>query len=89
MRAGVWGVVAAFAGFGAAFPAVFRAAFYWLAAAIQRSSAENRAGFRQEAQERRADMQRSFDALCRHRHDGGGAAGLPESADWISVAEKL
>ena len=92
MSAEVWGVLAAFAGVGAAFLAVFVAAFFWLATAIQRSSAENRAEIRelrtelraeirQEAQERRADMQRFFDALYRHRHDGGGAAGLPESAD--------
>ena len=42
---------------------------------------ELRAEIRAEGQERRADMQRFFDALYRHRHEGGGAAGLPESAN--------
>lgn len=103
MSAEVWGVVVAFAGVGAAFLAVFVAAFFWLATAIQSNGRENReeirrlrednkaeirelrtelrAEIRAEGQERRADMQRFFDALYRHRHEGGGAASLPESAD--------
>ena len=83
MSAEVWGVVAAFAGVGAAFLAVFVGAFFWLVAAIQRGSNDNqteirelrtelRTEIRAEAQERRADMQRFFEALYRHRLDGGG-----------------
>ena len=67
MSAEVWGVVAAFAGVGAAFLAVFVGAFFWLVSAIQRSSqeiraemrelrTELRAEIRQEGQERRAEM---------------------------------
>ena len=99
MSAEVWGVVAAFAGVGAAFLAVFVAALSGLKTlktAIQRSSADNRAEMRelrtglraeiraklrQEAQERRADMQRFFDALYRHRHESGGSIYVPESGD--------
>ena len=40
--------------------------------------AELRAEIRAEGQERRADMQRFFDALYRHRHDGGGSIEAPE-----------
>ena len=92
MSTEVWGVVAAFAGVGAAFLAVFVAAFFWLVAAIQRSGAENRAEMRElrtelraeiraEGQERRADMQRFFDALYRHRHDQSDSMYVPADDD--------
>ncbi len=83
MSAEVWGVIAAFAGAWVALLAVGAAAFFWLLSAIQKSSQEVREEFRgelrelrseirAESQERRADTQRFFDALYRHRHDPGG-----------------
>ena len=77
MSAEVWGVVAAFAGVGAAFLAVFVAAFFWLVTAIQRSSQEIRADIRAEIRDLRADNQRLLEAMYRHRHDSGGAIYLP------------
>lgn len=88
MSAEVWGVVAAFAGVGAAFLAVFVAAFFWLVSAIQKGSAENRAEMRElrtdirtEIRDLRADNQRFFEALYRHRHDPEGMIYVPAGDD--------
>ena len=48
MSAEVWGVIAAFAGVGAAFLAVFVGAFFYLLSAIQRLGQDLRAEFREE-----------------------------------------
>ena len=81
MSAEVWGVVAAFAGVGAAFLAVFVAALFWVVTAIQRSSAEIRGEIRAEIRDLRVDNQRLFDALYRHRHDAGGMIYVPADDD--------
>ena len=88
MSAEVWGVIAAFAGVGTAFLAVFVGAFFWLATAIQRGSAENRAEMRElraelrsEIRDLRADSQRSYDALYRHKHEDDGAIYVPGDDD--------
>ena len=78
MSAEVWGVIAAFAGVGAAFLAVFVGAFFWLLNAIQKLGQEMRAEFREERRDRQAESQRLFDALYRHRHDSGGMIYLPD-----------
>ena len=57
MSAEVWGVVAAFAGVGAAFLAVFVAAFFWLLSAIQRLGQEIRAELREERRAQQAENQ--------------------------------
>ena len=57
MSAEVWGVVAAFAGVGAAFLAVFVAAFFWLLSAIQKLGQEIRAEFQEERRARQAERQ--------------------------------
>ena len=77
MSAEVWGVIAAFAGVGAAFLAVLVGAFFWLMSAIQKLGQEIRTEFREERRERQAESQRLFDSLYRHRHDPGGAIFVP------------
>lgn len=57
MSAEVWGVIAAFAGVGAAFLAVFVAAFFYLLSAIQRLGQDLRAEFREERRARQAENQ--------------------------------
>ena len=57
MSAEVWGVVAAFAGVGAAFLAVFVAAFFWLLSAIKRLGQEIRAELREERRAQQAENQ--------------------------------
>ena len=57
MSAEVWGVVAAFAGVGAAFLAVFVAAFFWLLSAIQKLGQDIRAEFQEERRTRQAERQ--------------------------------
>ncbi len=55
MSAEVWGVIAAFSGVGAAFLAVFVAAFFWLLSAIQKLGQEIRAELREERRAREED----------------------------------
>ena len=57
MSAEVWGVIAAFAGVGAAFMAVFVAAFFYLLSAIQRLGLEIRTELREERNSRQAELQ--------------------------------
>ena len=57
MSAEVWGVVAAFAGVGAAFMAVFVAAFFWLMSAIQKLGQEIRTEFQEERRARQVEFQ--------------------------------
>ena len=84
MSAEVWGVVAAFAGVGVAFLAVFVGAFFWLLNAIQKFGQEIRAEMRELRTELRADIrelqgdnQRFLEALYRHRHDSEGLIYVP------------
>ena len=81
MSAEVWGVVAAFAGVGAAFLAVFVAAFFWLLSAFHKLGQEIRTEFREERRERQAENQRLFDALYRHRHDQSDSMYVPADDD--------
>ena len=57
MSAEVWGVIAAFAGVGAAFLAVSVAAFFYLLSAIQRVGLEIRTELRDERNARQAEIQ--------------------------------
>ena len=57
MSAEVWGVVAAFAGVGAAFLAVFVTAFFWLLSAIQKLGQEIRTELREERRAQQAENQ--------------------------------
>ena len=57
MTAEVWGVIAAFAGVGAAFTAVFVAAFFYLLSAIQKLGQEIRSEFQEERRTRQAERQ--------------------------------
>ena len=57
MSAEVWGVIAAFAGVGAAFLAVFVAAFFYLLSAIQKLGQEIRAENQEERRQWRAENQ--------------------------------
>ena len=92
MSAEAWGVLAAFAGVGAAFLAVFVGAFFFLMSAIQKLGQEIRTEFREERRERQAESQeerrerqaesqRLFDALYRHRHDQSDSAYVPADDD--------
>ena len=56
MSAEVWGVVAAFAGVGAAFLAVFVGAFFYLLSAIQKFGQDIRAEMRELRTELRAEI---------------------------------
>lgn len=57
MSAEVWGVIAAFAGVGAAFLAVFVAAFFYLLSAIQKLGQDIRAEFQEERRQMQAENQ--------------------------------
>ena len=57
MSAEVWGVIAAFAGVGAAFLAVFVAAFFYLLSAIQKLGQEIRVELREERRQWQAENQ--------------------------------
>ena len=88
MSAEVWGVVVAFAGVVVAVMAVGVFAFFWLLSAIRENGREFReeiralrAEIQSEAKERRAETQRMFEALYRHRHDDGGGIYVPGSGD--------
>ena len=56
MSAEVWGVIAAFAGVGAAFLAVFVGAFFWLLSALQKFGLEIRTEMRALRTELRAEI---------------------------------
>ena len=88
MSAEVWGVVVAFAGVIVAVMAVGVFAFFWLLSAIRENGREFReeiralrAEIQAESKERRAEVQRFFEILYRHRHDDGGAIYLPGGGD--------
>ncbi len=79
MSTETWGVIAAFAGAWVTLLALGAGAFFWLMSAVRENGREFRGELRElrsdiraESQERRADTQRFFDALYRHRHDRGG-----------------
>ena len=57
MSADVWGVIAAFAGVGAAFTAVFVAAFFYLLSVIQKLGQDIRSELREERNARLAEIQ--------------------------------
>ena len=83
-----WGVIAVFAGVWVASVAVIATAFFWVMSAIREVSREFReeirtlrAEIQAESKERRAETQRFFEVLYRHRHDDGGAFHLPSGGD--------